>query len=490
MKTAMKKLLTIVLMSAAYLGYAQSGGGIFEAGPTTNHAKIFPISTMIDNNTMISFGGRENGFVSSIYTDVYDATANTFEEVSMAIPHDAHCVVKMSDDSYMIIGGGYDLGVPAYADVEIYTPNNGVFTTIGSMNYSRMQCGAAELASGDVLVAGGWYQTSPATFAEVYQYSLGTFMLTEAMNYQRAQPTVIPTTDGGAVVACGWGTYGSPVYTSYEYYDPMTNEFTLVSEELIAGETGWKISTPWTRPITDCKLVNGHFIFLGYRQGMEALEYALIDFDPDSHTFSLVELNQALSGETIDGGISDIVIDEQNNMIYAIGFDAAMDPQAVAIVTIDLETGDVFVPTTTFQLPAAEYFYASYTWLPAQEKIVVQGINETNSSYFTGTNKTYLITPTTDVLVPELYNQNQIEMVAYPNPVADMMTIEIKSVKPAKLNVKLIDMQGREVIVSQKQIGNAGIFLWRMDIAEVPNGMYQLILCNDELLVSETIIIE
>lgn len=486
----MKTILTLILFSAAFAANAQSGGGIFEVGPTTNHAKIFPISTMIDNNTMVSFGGRENGFISSVYADVYSASENVFEETTMEIPRDAHCVVAMSDESYMIIGGGYDLGVPAYANVEIYTPSNGVFTAIESMNYARMQCGAAELTSGDVLVAGGWYQTSPATYAEVFQYSLGTFMLTEAMYYQRAQPTVIPTTDGGAVVACGWGTYGSPSYTSYEYYDATTNEFTLVSEELIAGETGWKLSTPWTRPITDCKLGNGHFIFLGYRQGLETLEYGLIDFDPDSHTFSLVELNQPLAGETVDGGFADIVIDDQNNMVYAIGFDAGVDPQAVAIVTIDLETGDVFVPSNSFQLPAAEYFYASYTWLPAQGKIMVQGINESNSSYFTGSNKTYLITPTTDVSVPEFYNQNQIEMVAYPNPAADMMTIEIKSDKPAKLNVKLVDMQGREVIVSQKQIGNAGIFLWRMDIADVPNGMYQLVVYTDDFITSETLVIE
>jgi hypothetical protein len=65
------------------------------------------------NGKIISFGGRENGFVSCAYADIYDPSTNSFSEMPMNFTHDFAAVAKLSDGRYFIAGGGQDWGVPA-----------------------------------------------------------------------------------------------------------------------------------------------------------------------------------------------------------------------------------------------------------------------------------------------------------------------------------------------------------------------------------------
>jgi hypothetical protein len=56
-------------------------------------------------------------------------------------------------DAVLIVGGSNDTGVLTTA--EIYDPNTGVFTAIGSMAQPRELFPATRLINGQVLVAGG-----------------------------------------------------------------------------------------------------------------------------------------------------------------------------------------------------------------------------------------------------------------------------------------------------------------------------------------------
>ncbi len=286
----MKKIITtsglaevvfsgLLLLLTNFFSYAQTGGAIFETGPVMMKAKIYPVASVLDNGQIISFGGRENGFISCAYADKYDPSTNLFSDNAMNFTHDMAAVTKLSDGRYFIAGGGQNSGVPAYATTEMYDNATGTFTIKASMIAARMMLASTQLTSGKVLIAGAWYDNTAASYGELYDPVTDTYTATGALNQPRAQQILLPTTDGGAVMAGGWPTYGGAVFTGTEYYNASTNAFENLNSELIPDDAGWLLSAIYTRPIDDSRMSNGNYILLAYRSA-PTLEFALIEFNP------------------------------------------------------------------------------------------------------------------------------------------------------------------------------------------------------------------
>lgn len=480
MKTFTKKIKTIALGLSVLASYmattsdavAQTGGAIFTPGPTMMKAKIFPTSTLLDNGNVISFSGREYNFVSCQYSDLYSTAGNVFTETQMNYPHDASATVKLADGRFFLLGGGENLGIaPGYATTEMYDQGTGTFTPKSNMTMSRMQHAAVQLANGKVLVVGAWYNNPGAQNGELYDTMTNTFTPTGALNDPRAQPVVFPTTDGGAIVTGGWPSYGGSVKTTVEYYSAVNNTFATQSTELIPADPGWVPMMSFTRLVSDSKMSNGKYLMMASRN-ITMPEYAILEFDPDTKLFTKMNTSSPLRDSLTDGGFSDFVLNKNDNMAYLIGFDSGYDPQRVCIVTVNLSTGDVFHPTTTYTLPSAEYFYASYTYIPSNGKILVMGINGGNSSYFTGTNKTYLLTPQMTVGTTNL-TRNNLDVTCYPNPAFDKLYVNLNSLSAGIYTLELNDMLGRTCLREVKQ-ASSGEQKWSLHTADLQPGMYVL----------------
>lgn len=467
---------------------AQTGGAIYQKGSDMARAKIYPMAAVLDNGKVMGFGGREYNFVSCSYADVYDPVANTFTEVPMNFPHDAAAIVKLSNGSFFLIGGSADLGVaPGYSSTEIYDQTTGGFDTKASMTMARMQVGAVQLANGDVLAVGGWYNPAGASSAEVYSLAANTFTATTgSLNVPRAHPLVLPTQDGGAVIAGGWPTYGGPTHTSFEYYNPSSQSFSLVANQLIPADSGWMLNPIYTRAMKDNQMSNGKYLLLAYRQ-LGSLEYALIEFDPVSKTFAKVNTQTALLDSYTDAGFTDLILDEAQNIVYLMGSKANADPQQLCLVTVNLSTGQVYHPGSTFTLPADEYFYPAMTFIPSNGKILVQGINASNASYFYGTNKTYILTPQTVGIQDGDILGNSLKV--YPNPAAGSFQVELKLATPSDISLRLIDKMGRVVGSKSERANQEGVFLTEMDLSTIPTGVYSLEVQKGERLYHQNIVI-
>src|SRR5690606_12524792 len=111
---------------------------------------------------------REAGFVPFAYADIYNPATKSFSEMPMNSTHDFAAVAKLGNGNYFIAGGGRTIGVPAYANTEIYDVNTNTFIAKASMNSPRMMATAVELSDGKVLIAGAWYQPNIAATAELY----------------------------------------------------------------------------------------------------------------------------------------------------------------------------------------------------------------------------------------------------------------------------------------------------------------------------------
>lgn len=465
-------LLFLLLLTKSFI--AQTGGAIYQKGPDMMRAKIYPMAALLDNGNVMGFGGREVNFVSCSYADVYDPVANSFSEVPMNFPHDAAAIVKLSDGRYFLIGGSEDLGVaPGYASTEVYDPITGIFDTKASMTMGRMQVGAAQLAGGDVLVVGGWYNPTGAASAEIHDLSANTFtVVTGSLNSPRANAIVLPTNDGGAIIAGGWPTYGGASNTTVEYYNSTNQSFSLVSTQVIPTDSGWELSPIYTRDMKDSRMNNGKYVLLAHRY-MTNLEFALIEFDPATKTFAKINTQTPLIDNYTDEGFIDLVLNKAHNLVYVLGTKAWQDPQEVCLVTVNLSTGQVHHPGSTFKMPTAEYFYPAMTFIPSNGKILVQGINSSNTSYFTGTNKTYILTPQIQVGVEgdELFNN---VMKVYPNPASESFYVELKLSEPTNIGIRILDRLGRIVDSKSEMVNQVGTFIKQIDAAYIPAGFYLL----------------
>lgn len=483
-----KQFTLVGLLCFMGLVSAQTGGALYQKGPDMARAKIYPMAAVLDNGKVMGFGGREYNFVSCSYADVYDPVTNTFTEVPMNFPHDAAAIVKLSNGSFFLIGGSEDLGVaPGYSSTEIYDQATGAFDTKASMTMARMQVGATQLASGDLLAVGGWYNPAGASSAEIYNFTANTFIATTgSLNVPRANAIVLPTQDGGAVIAGGWPTYGGTTYTSVEYYNPSSQSFSLVSNQLIPADSGWMLNPIYTRAMKDNQMSNGKYLLLAYRQ-LTSLEYALIEFDPVTKTFAKINTQAALLDSYTDGGFIDLVLNKAQNTVYLMGVKANADPQQLCLVTVNLGTGQVYHPGSTFTMPADEYFYPAMTFIPSNGKILVQGINASNASYFYGTNKTYILTPQTVGIQDGDILGNSLKV--YPNPAAGSFQVELKLATPSDISLRIIDKMGRVVGSKSERANQEGVFMTEMDISTIPTGVYSVEVQHGEHLYHQNIVV-
>ncbi len=469
------KLLTwAILLSLPINTFAQAGA-IFTAGPLMNRTRITPYMATLSDGRVAAFGGREYNFISGSHADLYNPSTNAFTEIAMNYPHDFGAVVKLADGTYYVIGGSMDLGVaPGYATTEIFDPVANTFTPSGSMNYARCGMSAAQMTNGKVLIAGGWYSTSSATYADVY--SAGTYTVSSAMIQPRSYPLVLPTSDSGAVVFGGLPPYGGSNYTSVEFYSSADNSFHSVSSELIPADPGWLASTSFhNRPSDDYKMSSGKYLICASRTG----EYGLLTFDPATKAFARISTSSPLMDTCTDGGFFDIVLNKTANYAYLLGLDSGSTPFKISLTTVDLTTGHVFHPGGTFTMPSNEYLYPTMAYMPSNGKILLEGVSSTTGDYFHATDKTYIITPTAPTSVNSIA-EGKNSVTCYPNPAIGTITFSSGAFANSDVKLKIFDMAGRILMSPEYSNVNANFTL---TISDLPSGLYIYELSNNGITV-------
>jgi N-acetylneuraminic acid mutarotase len=89
-------------------------------------------------------------------TEVYDPVAGTWTASAGLgeVRGDARAVTLASGK--VLVAGGYDYEFGYLSSVRLYDPATGTWSSAGTMNTGRGTYSATLLASGDVLFAGGW----------------------------------------------------------------------------------------------------------------------------------------------------------------------------------------------------------------------------------------------------------------------------------------------------------------------------------------------
>lgn len=143
------------------------------AGKMTERRADHTATLLKDGRVLVAGGGRQAQTDVMATAEIYDPASQTFNAVGeMSLVRYKHSAVLLPDGKVLIIGGSNArMWRGRYVSAELFDPATGKFTTTGAMNTARYKIrdAIAPLRDGRVLVAGGGKRV------EVYDPATGLF---------------------------------------------------------------------------------------------------------------------------------------------------------------------------------------------------------------------------------------------------------------------------------------------------------------------------
>ena len=163
-------------------------------------------STIYINGETVVIGGHTTGFIPSATAEYF--SNGTWHQITTIYNHDSGVYIPLSSGKVMV-GGGYEthLGIGQTYVVEVYDPVSHSFNVFnGILSIKRAIAAGAELANGNVVIAGNWYNDDGIELLED-----GVFKLVKPTSLQRTNPYIFPTSDNDAVILSGKDIHGNPL---------------------------------------------------------------------------------------------------------------------------------------------------------------------------------------------------------------------------------------------------------------------------------------
>lgn len=255
----MKKILILfaaLILTSGFI-YSQGFEMTSDVSPMTINRYGHALVSLPDGR-VLAIGGHTEGFLLTPTAEIYDPQTDLWTLYDIDNPHDGCSYVELSDGKFMFFGGfGSAYGVSQSAGTTVFDPVTTEFTTGPPMNLKRAYSTAVKLTDNRIIIVGNWYNSGDA---EIFDPSTNTFTSIGIPISQRTYPLVFPCNDGSAVILAGSTTSGSPSLTDIIQYDPESMEFTSLSSELIADETGWTAFWQANSPQISQHLLNYQYI--------------------------------------------------------------------------------------------------------------------------------------------------------------------------------------------------------------------------------------
>jgi hypothetical protein len=269
--------------------------GTFTPTGSMTTLRYGPTATLLASGMVLiagGFGPSTSQLPRLSSAELYDPQSGSFTATgSMAIGRVMHTATLLSDGR-VLIAGGTDAsggGGAATASAELYDPSTGTFTLTGSMITSRANHTATLLASGKVLIVGGWNGHAADSvddppwdplFAELFAPSSGSFTATGSMSTTRSGHSAIRLASGKVLVLAGvpslQNIHEQPPDPQYaELYDPASSTFSSAGSFTLP-RTGYTVTL----------LTNGMVLIAGGEQAGIAVTWAEL-LDPATGTLSV-----------------------------------------------------------------------------------------------------------------------------------------------------------------------------------------------------------
>jgi hypothetical protein len=200
----------------------------FSSTPLMSTVRQSPTATVLANTKVLVAGGTgPAGTLNS--AELYDPIGGSYTTVAAAMvsTRAAHSATLLQNGQVLLAGGEASNGADL-SSAELYNPASGAtgaFQITGAMAGARSSHSATLLPNGQVLVAGGYLNSTAVGTAELYDPSSGSFTSTGNLNTPRASHTATLLPNGKVLIAGGSGTDTLSI-SSTEVYDPASGTFT------------------------------------------------------------------------------------------------------------------------------------------------------------------------------------------------------------------------------------------------------------------------
>jgi N-acetylneuraminic acid mutarotase len=217
----------LIALCISWFCAASAPAGTWEAAARTNVTREYPGLALMPDGQVLAVTGHPLAGKSLASAELYDPQLNVWKPTgSLNVARngvDPGGLLSLPNGKILIVGGGTENR--SVHEAELYDYNTGKWTSTGSMHVPRCVITATQLASGNVLVAGGidWITEKVLPTAEIYDYKAGTWAATGPMATRRFSHRAVRLADGRILVTGGNSSYpDESVVASAEIYDPQT----------------------------------------------------------------------------------------------------------------------------------------------------------------------------------------------------------------------------------------------------------------------------
>jgi hypothetical protein len=174
-------------------------------------------ATLLLSGKVLVTGGYESG-TGPIAAELYDPASNSWSPAGSTST--TGVATLLLSGKVLLAGEAQTINGSNPAAAELYDPTSNSWSPAGNLSEERIDAAATLLASGKVLVAGGW---GPIASAELYDPASNSWSPAGNMTSGRQEftATLLPS---GQVLAAG-GDDGSS-YFATDLYDPVSNNWT------------------------------------------------------------------------------------------------------------------------------------------------------------------------------------------------------------------------------------------------------------------------
>jgi Kelch motif len=244
------------------------GSGTFETLSAETAVTNAETATVTLPNGKVLLAGGYDGtkFAARKTAELFNPATNKFEATGeLLIARDAPAAALLPNGKVLIVGGGQ--AVENFKSAELYDPGTGKFEALSAeMAEGRYAPIAAALPDGNVLVAGGYSGAGEAgavTTAELYNVTAEKFeALSARMEVPRAEAGAASLANGEVLIAGG-----------YNYVEHNLGSTELFNPKTMAFERGFELNVGRDGPGA-ARLHNGTILVVGGAYGSEIFKYA------------------------------------------------------------------------------------------------------------------------------------------------------------------------------------------------------------------------
>ncbi|MES2465987.1 MAG: kelch repeat-containing protein [Verrucomicrobiota bacterium] len=325
--------------------------------------RLFHTVSLLADGSVLAAGGSTGNIVGLTSTEIYHPSTGLWTTgANMSIQRAGHNATLLASGRLLVSGG---FGIPATPrSVEIFNPATGSWSTTASMAKGRSSHTSTLLGDGRVLVTGGLADSAPTNSTEIYDPATGIWSEGAPMATARIQHTATLLSNGKVLVSAG--TDWSVNHSTAELFDPVTGT--------------WAATGNMTNPRaahTSTLLADGRVLVSGGHVVISSIPVAL----QTSEIYDPADGSWSATGNRVtatSGGTATLMPD--GRVIAAGGGSGSGQP---------LDSSEIYHPATgfwdRFATLAAPRYDAPAALLPGGQLLLVGGRDSASSGILSST---------------------------------------------------------------------------------------------------------